>query len=301
MIAHRTLEKVLKLQAGFDQAVVEAERVHPSERILPLAFAGAALSRTAYASRLFTILERALIAHFPEQTELLTFLRDASGAVARDVQSRLTTLESSLVFLEASSDFDQELKAELLRFLLDTRKYLAPAPTDIDLKVVARYHAEAERSFGVLKRPAHAAALDAFDVYSNSAALYWARKLPLPGVFPKDMESTATKESREAVWAKLDGFDAGLKEQWGESIRNAFLPLRYRLTLQRMNFVQLKMRLLARMPRESDAGLFESLHAEYQELVRSSARLYQLLEKGKEQPDYYGVECSPIVQFMSQL
>lgn len=290
---HRELEKVLRLEASFSGAETMAAEKHDSSPLLSVAFTGEALSRTAYAARLFARLARDLTDKMPEQSDLIEALCSAASKFELGVRSRLTVLEASLIYLETKTDLDHELWAEILRTLLDIHKYLSPTPNNAEMVWIRASYEKASHSFEGLKRPAQAASLDAADVYFNAAALHWQRKLPLPGVFDGESEETASREGLEQVWVVLDEHQEKVQVQLSQAVSNALLPLRYRLTLQLMNFIQLKMRLLARNFTPERRLLFEQLHDEYKTLASDSARLHQLLEQ-KPQPDYYALECAPI-------
>lgn len=300
VVRHRELESVLRLETSFVVSGSLAKEEHGSVALLPVAFSAAALSRIAYASRLFSRLAREVAEKMPDETGLVESLRSVATECGLDAHTRLGGLKAELVFMEVSTDLDQELRAEILRSLLDTHKYLSPTPGDEEMKQIHGYHEKAARSFEKLERPVRSASLDAFDVYCNAAALHWQRKLPLPDVFEGEVEDTASKEDDGVIWATLEDYESKVRVQLGHSIRDALLPLRYRLTLQLMNFIQLKMRLLKRIFAPEHKLLFEKLHAEYAALVRDSARLYQFLAQ-ETQPDYYGQECLPIKRAVDEM
>jgi hypothetical protein len=296
---HRELEKVLRLEAAFAPCSKEAEEEHATSPFLAAAFIGAALVQTAFASRLFSLLARELTRKMPQQVALITALETAASQSILDGRNRLSGLEVNIVYLGASTELDHELWTEILRSLLNIQKYLAPTPNNAEMSRIRDCYEKTEQSFGSLKRPVPADSLNAADVYFNATALHWQRKLPLPGVFEGEDEKTAGVEKQEEVWATLHGHEEKIRTQLSLAVSNALLPPRHRLTLQLMNFIQLKMRLITRNFNPEHRLLFEQLHHEYQALALDSARLYQLLEQ-RPQPDYYSHECLPIKRAFDQ-
>lgn len=297
---HPKLIKDLKLVHVFSNMAKVASTVYPTEEVLPHAFSGAALSRIACASRQLARLAKIVAKKLPEELSLKQSLTAAADKSNLDTVSRLKALEANLVFLETSTPLDQELKAEILRCLLDACKYLAPSPNEEDMVRIQRYYGHAERSFTKLARPVQSAALDTFDVYANAAVFHWEKKLPLTDVFDGEDESNASKEDKEAIWKVLSEYESKVRARLGHSIRHALMPFRLRLTHQLMNFLQLKMRLLARNFQLGERGLFDQLEVEYKSLAEDSARVSFLLT-GEVQDDYYGSECLPIKKAVDRM
>ncbi|MEK9159492.1 MAG: hypothetical protein AAB383_02055 [Patescibacteria group bacterium] len=297
---HAELIKDIQSLAAFTKSAQMASEADSSQEVLSLAFAGAALSRLSCAARQLVRLAKLVEKKLPEELEFARDLRAAGSSAEFDTQRRLLSLGINLAGLDATSGLDQELMAEILRCLLDTYKYLASTPSAEEMNVINRYHDRAAKSFSKLERPVQYAALDAFDVQANAFALHWQRKLPLPGIFPGEIESTATSEDKAVVWEVLSDFETKVRVQLNHAIRNALVPMRHRLTHQLMNFIQLKMRLLKRTFHENDRQLVESLDDEYLLLAQDSARVC-LLFTGETQDDYYALECAPIKKAVDQI
>lgn len=292
---HHELIKDIQTLDLFSHTSGVVEGTQAEEEFLKVAFDAAALGRIACAARQFTRLAHAVKDKLPEEMDLLTLLRSTANEASLDAQQRLSGVELSMVGIEALSQVDKELKAEILRCLLGACKYLAPDPTDEDMIRINRYHRRADKSFAGLDRPVQSEALDSFDVAMNAAALHWQMKLPLPQAFPGETETTATSLDREGVWAQLSEREASISTHLKQAVREALLPLRHRLTHQLMNFLQLKMRLLARTYKNEDGAEFHALELQYKSLAADSARLYQVLfGSGSSEPDYYFHEVLPI-------
>lgn len=297
---HKKLIEDLGYVSAFSKSAKDAEATHPSEEVLPLAFDAAALTRISCAARWLVRLSEGVEKKLPTETDLLESLRQAAGAAKLDTLKRLNALETKLVFLETGGGFDKELVSEILRSLVDTYKYLAPVPNDEEMVRINGYYDRASKAFSKLDRPVQTTALDAFLIQSNAAVFHWERKLPLPGVFDKEKEETATTEDRDTVWGILSGYEKKARAQLNQATRHALTHFRLLSTYQLMNFIQLKMRLLKRTFRNEDRAAFEELHSEYIMLTEDAARVH-LLIMGQAQDDYYGKECRPIKEAMDAI
>ena len=295
------LERVLCLEAAFSHAQQGAGRKYPGNKILPYAFTGAALSRMAYASRLLTRIARK-VRGASDFYDLYTNLMEAARRQMLAAEVVQHNLQADLVFFEVKSSFDQELKVELLRAMLDAHKYLSPTPNEEQLSRIELYQGSVDSATRGIERPLQTASLDAFDVASNAAAMHWQERLPLPGAFPGEREETASTMPRAAIWDKLDGYETAVRGKLEEAIRNAFLPLRHRLTQQLMNFIQLKMRLLARTFEETDRPSLDTLANDYRAFAEESARLHKLMRPvgAPEEANYFDEECAPILNYLSR-
>lgn len=283
---HQHLDRCLRLEQQFELSAQEA-LVTESE-IAPFthfAFKGASLARRANAARIF---ERcAEVLRVDPSMEAGGLAYETLGRAAEDLKMRvlrdLVGLEATVTGMEPKNDFDQELLGEIYRFLADARKYLFPRPTQDEFTGTAGYFNRAKVSLANLDRPLPFARFDCVDVELNHAVMYVDRAIKESPVL-----------NRETTWSDLESFEAIAERESHEAVKLAMLPYRYRFLIQRMNFTELKYRLLLRESREGDDTLRTGLEKKYRELNDQASRLYELIN-GKPQPNYFDIVFAPLM------
>ncbi len=278
---HTELVRFVRLASMFDTYAEQEGEENPISR---LAFKGASLSRRANAARIMSRLIGILRRRRPNGFEVIADkMNDASVAYKLQILKDLVAIEADLVTAEPDSSLTDELVAETARFVAYVRKYLHGAPSKEEFELTQINFERAETILDDLERPLPFAGFDAADVRFNMESIYWESQVANPEL---DVD-------RAAMMNILDAKERQVKAVLGDAVKLAMLPYRHRLTMQVLNWIQTKLRLLKRFPQAGDEAIIEVLDRDYQDLSAKSARMLKQLT-GQDQPDYYRLYFLPL-------
>lgn len=281
-VDHKELVRCVRLASMFDASAEQEGEANPISR---LAFKGASLSRRANAARIMSRLVGILRRQKPEGYEALAVkLSQEALAYKLQILQDLVSIEADLVTTTPDSSFNEELVAETARFVAYVRKYLHGVPNDEEFELTQVNFARAEGILSDLERPLPFAGFDSADVRLNMESIYW----------ESQVTNSEYAVDRTSMMAILDGKESEARGFLNEAVKLGMMPYRYRLTLQVLNWLQTKLRLLKRFPQAGDEAIIARLDSEYQDLSSKSARLLKQLT-GENQPDYYVKYFRPLM------